>query len=215
MYACQYLFRRAYFEAHNPQLRPFFEAFHYLVDLFFSATRHSLALRDEDVCFPPHSQPFHTLELKDILSGLGSGDPHFRFMRALLLITVNAFDSESLAPSHEDAQAAKKKNKKAKAKSQAPQEKPDMAHALQELASALDALEARGSTDSEWARSLFDDRVTSALPLTSAKKKYARLTFPESIKFFREMHAQLAALRDVQAVLYIEELHAQLQRFML
>lgn len=189
VYACQYLFRRAYYEAHNPQLRCFFEAFHYLVDLFFSATRHSLALRDEDVCFPPHSQPFHTLELKDILSGLlgSSGEPHFRLMRALLLITVNAFDSESLAPSHEEV--AKKKSKKAKAKSKAPQEKLDMAHALQELASALDALEARGSTDSEWARSLFDDRVTSALPLTSARKKYTRLSYTESIKFFREMHA--------------------------
>jgi hypothetical protein len=32
------------------------------------------------------------MPLKDILDGLASADPHFRFMRALLLIVVNAFD---------------------------------------------------------------------------------------------------------------------------
>lgn len=111
--------RRSYYENHNPHLKFYFEAFHYLVDEFFSATRNSIALRDEDVCFPPHSTPFHKVELKEIIEGLDSATglsdivkAHFNIIKALLLIVVTSFNKKALQ--WEETKASKPKKKKGK-----------------------------------------------------------------------------------------------------
>lgn len=46
----------------------------------------------------------------------------------------------------------------------------------------------------EWAKSLFDESIIAALPLTNAKKKFNKLNFQQASEFYKNLHAQFVNL---------------------
>jgi hypothetical protein len=111
---------------HNPDLVNYFEAFHSLVHCFYQNARMSLSQRDEDIQFPPHLEDIVKKDPKLVLSALSDYQSnvkkgnaiseaigaHFKFIEALLLVSLNTFDKSKLEfPAQEEQKQSKKKKK--------------------------------------------------------------------------------------------------------
>lgn len=128
VYSCQYLTRRSFYATHNPLLIPFFDAFHYLQYDFYNTARNSMSLRDEDISFSSALNKLHHLSLKDIVAQLTLEidkasqqriQAHLKWMRSMLLVSLNAFAREKLQKelaNEEEEKAQKKKKGKGGAK---------------------------------------------------------------------------------------------------
>lgn len=88
-----------------------------------------MSLRDEDISFPPSLNKLHQGSLKEILSALSqlidqnapnALSAHLRMMRAILLLSLNAFEGkDKLAKEvkgEEEEKASSKNKKKGKGK---------------------------------------------------------------------------------------------------
>ena len=98
-----------------------------------------MSLRDEDISFPPSLNKLHQLTLKDILAQLAEHidapttslgiRAHLKWMRSMLLITLNSYAKEKLlkevAPQEEEKVHKKKKGKANKKKGEEVEKKFD------------------------------------------------------------------------------------------
>ncbi|TNV82654.1 hypothetical protein FGO68_gene7836 [Halteria grandinella] len=242
VYSCQYLTRREYYEKHNPLLIPYIEAFHYIVFTFYQAARNSLTMRDEDISFPPSIQPDHKQSLKQIYTALQENleklstaattkeivqiAAHMKMMNALLLIVENVIQRETvqreiLNELEEKIKVAKKKGKgKGKKEVKISEEEkwvqassfPSLIRQLKEAIGQI-GLGEQGTDLHKWAASLFGEEIIAALPMTNAKKKFTKLSFPESISLFTKIVSQLEYLDQsiVSSTTYFEEFIHKLQ----
>lgn len=112
-------------------MKCYVEALHHLVYAFYSSTRSSYVLRDEDIAFPPAIARVHEVEIKELILKINEHlsvlfqnkhEPynemlfaHLNFIKCLTLLSLNVFDKEVIAAT-KDGEEKKEKGKKKKKK---------------------------------------------------------------------------------------------------
>ena len=122
-----------------------------------------------------------------------------KMIRSLMLIVVNVLDKGAIASGEEEVKAAKKKGKGGK-KGTDTSSTTDMSTLIKQFEESLETISksARPSQSlCDWASTLFDESIVNALPLTSAKKKFTKLTLEQSLAFFRDFALKLKHLEQV------------------
>jgi len=153
IYSCYYLVRREYCDR-NPLLKCYVEALHHLVFAFYSATRTSYVLRDEDIAFPPVIARVHQVEIRELVAKInehlsvlfqGKQDPqtellfaHLTFIKSFSLLGLNVFCKEALALGKEQEKGGKKKKKKANPMTDVGSLLKKMATSLESISKALE-----------------------------------------------------------------------------